>query len=428
MDMRMALKGLGAIAMATVLIVGASSVWADEAPAAGGTAEAAPAANAPPPDPTRGQWDSFLDPLRDFEDDYITGTQKSIEDATGIHVGAGIQEAWAWSFNTPPNGSALPYDSWLTQNSGDLEIAQLRATRPSQGWFIPGFGVTLDFGKAARRIKSDWNGDAQVNRGDTFETNNFDAEEAYLTWTVPDDSPVLKGLSVKGGKFVTLLGAEVIEPWLNFNMSRSILFTYAIPFTNTGVLVSYPITDKLSITGGPVMGWDQVPSIGGVTGMGNITWTATDQITLAANGIYGPNQPSHLSRKRGVLDLIATIKPIDPLTISLNYDWGKEDAAGLNGENAIWQGFAAVVNYNFTDRFSGAGRAEFFNDFNGARTGVGQRLWEVTADLKYLITQHLYVQGEFRADVSNQMPFQMNATGVAGDNQLVAINLTYLFL
>jgi hypothetical protein len=220
----------------------------------------------------------------------------------------------------------------------------------------------------------------------------------------------------------------VIEPWSNFNMSRSLLFSFAIPFTNTGALVTYPITEKLSITGGPVMGWDQVPSIGGVTGMGNITWTATDQITLAANGIYGPNQPSHLSRKRGVLDLVATIKPIDPLTISLNYDWGKEDHAGLNGEDAIWQGFAAVVNYNFTDRFSAAGRGEFFNDWNGARTGVNQRVWELTGDVKYLITQHLYVQGEFRADVSSDTPFQMGKTGHAGDNQLVAINLTYTFL
>src|SRR5262245_66537551 len=99
MDMRRDLKASGAIATATIAIVWASSVWAEEAPAAGGTTEAAPAANAPPPDPTRGQWDSFLDPLRDFEDDYITGTQKTIEDATGMHVAVGIQEAWEGSFH-----------------------------------------------------------------------------------------------------------------------------------------------------------------------------------------------------------------------------------------------------------------------------------------------------------------------------------------
>src|SRR5262249_57753422 len=106
-----------------------------------------------------------------------------------------------------------------------------------------------------------------------------------VTWAVPDDSRVLKGLSIKGGKFVTLLGAEVIEPWSNFNMSRSFLFSFAIPFTTTGALVSYPITDKISVTGGPIMGWDQVPNIGGVTGTGHITWEEADPVTLAANRI-----------------------------------------------------------------------------------------------------------------------------------------------
>jgi len=38
-----------------------------------------------------------------------------------------------------------------------------------------------------------------------------DVQDLYLTWTVPEDSPALKGLTFKGGKFVTLLGAEVID-------------------------------------------------------------------------------------------------------------------------------------------------------------------------------------------------------------------------
>jgi hypothetical protein len=196
-------------------MLGLGSARAEDQPAEG----TAPAANQPPPDPTLGKWDSFLDPLRDVEDNYVTAGQKWVEDKTKIHLAAGISESWNWSFNTPPNGAALPYDNFLTQNSGSVEIGELRANRPSEGWFIPGFGLTLTFGKTARRIKSDWNGDGAVNCGDTFECNNFDDEESYLTWTVPDDSPALKGLSVKGGKFVTLLGAEVIEPWSNFNLS-----------------------------------------------------------------------------------------------------------------------------------------------------------------------------------------------------------------
>jgi putative OmpL-like beta-barrel porin-2 len=410
--------------LGAILVWGVGGARADEA-APGG----APAASAPPPDPTRGQWDSFLDPLRDVEDNYVSAGQKWIEDRSKVHVAAGISESWNWSFNTPPNGAALPYDNFLTQNSGSVEIGQLRANRPSEGWFVPGFGLTLTFGKTARRIKSDWNGDGAVNRGDTFETNNFDAEEAYLTWTVPDDSPALKGLSVKGGKFVTLLGAEVIEPWSNFNHSRSLLFSFAIPFTNTGALVTYPITDKLSVTGGPVLGWDEVASNNnGWTGMGNITYAMSDMVTAAANGIWGPQQNNTTSNKRGVADFVATIKPTSALTLLANYDWGQEQGAAIGGGTAIWQGFALVANYAFTDRFSGALRSEFFNDFNGARTGIKQRVYEWTASTKYLITQHLYLQGEFRQDYSNKNAFQRNTNGLADDNPLISISATYTFL
>src|SRR5262249_52215065 len=269
-------------------------------------------------------------------------------------------------------------------------FAQLSASRPSDGWFIPGFGVKLDAGKVAREIKSDWDGDGAVDHGDTFETNNFDAEEAYLTWTVPAAPPALKGLTVKGGKFVTLLGAEVIEPWANFNYSRSFLFSFAIPFTHTGVLLSYPITEKLSVTGGAVAGWDQVASNNnGWTGIGNVTYAASDMVTVAANGIWGPSQNNNVSNKRGVIDLVGTIKPTEALTLSRNYDWGDEEGAALTGGTAIWQGFALIANYAFTDRISAAARGEWFEDHGGSRTGLRQTLWEGTLTGKYLITQHL---------------------------------------
>jgi hypothetical protein len=384
----------------------------------------------PPPDPTRGQWDSFLDPLRDFEDNYVTASQKSFEDATKIHIGAALQKGFTYDFGTPKQGTPLPYDSFEYHDSPSIDAAQLRISRPSDGWFIPGFGVTLDAGKLARRIKSDWNGNGSVTRGDTFETNNFDAEEAYINWTVPDDSPALKGLSVKGGKFVTLLGAEVLEPWLNFNNSRSLLFTFAIPVTNTGVQVSYPVTDKITITGGPVAGWDTVASNNnGWSGMGGISWTATDQVSLAANGIYGPSQNNNTGNKRGVVDLIATYKPCDALTLNANYDWGHEENIAPAGGSAAWQGFSLIANYNFTDRLSSALRGEWFEDPKGVRTGTQHNtVYEGTWDVKYLITQHLYTQAELRFDKSSQDVFIADSnTDFKGNHSLIGANLTYVF-
>jgi hypothetical protein len=374
---------------------------ADEAPATGGEA-AAPAAAAPAPDPTRGGWDAFLDPLRDFEDNQVTAGQKWIEDRTKVHVAAALLKAWMYDFNDPVDGTLIPLHSEEHHNSPSIDLGQIALSRPGEGWFIPGFGLKLDFGKVARDIKSDWNGNGAVKHGDTFETNDFEAEEAYLTWTVPDDSPALKGLSVKGGKFVTLLGAEVIEPWLNFNYSRSLLFSLAIPFTNTGVLVTYPITDKISVSAGPIVGWDRVnTSNRGWSGMGNVTWTVNDMVTLALNAIGGPEQVNRTGNKREVADLVATLKPTSALTLLLNYDYGREDGAEAStGNVALWQGLATTANYAFTDRASAAVRGEWFEDHGGSRTGVTQTLWEMTLTGKYLLTQHLYGQVEYRHDES----------------------------
>jgi hypothetical protein len=391
---------------------------------------AAEAEKAPPPDPTRGQWDAFLDPVRDAEDQ-LAGVQKSVEDATKIHVAAGFTwPTWFHDFNEPDSDLITLHSLDNDHASPEFNFGQLSLLRPSEGWFIPGFGIKLDAGRTAKHIKSDWDGDGAVDRGDTFEKNSFDVQEAYLTWTVPDDSPALKGLTIKGGKFVTLLGAEVIEPWANYNFSRSFLFGFAIPFTHTGGLITYPVTDKVSVTGGVVEGWDNVkdnnnsPSF-----MGNVTVVASDMVTLSANGIYGPEQTHKIGPKRGVADFVATIKPTSALTFLLNYDWGhEEDITNGGTHGAEWQGFAGIANYQFTDRFSTAVRGEWFDDSDAVRTGTRQVLYEGTVTAKYQLTQHLYGRIEYRRDQSTRSQVFEKEGGRAIERQDIAgFEFTYLF-
>jgi hypothetical protein len=161
--------------------------------------------------------------------------------------------------------------------------------------------------------------------------------------------------------------------------------------------------------------------------MGNVTWVATDQLTLAANAIGGPSQNNNVGNKRVVGDFIATYKPLDALTLQLNYDYGHEDNAGIDGGNASWMGLAGIASYAFTDRFTGSARLEFFNDTDGARTGIKQTVYEWTATAKYLVTQHLYALAEFRQDLSNHDAFQAGNTRFVDDNPLVGIYATYVF-
>jgi hypothetical protein len=387
---------------------------------------AARAADEAPIDPTRGHL-TFLDPIRDLEDQ-LSGTQKSFEEATKIHVGVGTTKSYLWNFNVPSNNINTLHTLDPDHNSANWDLFQLNMSRPSEGWFVPGFGMKLDWGRIAKRIKPDYNGNGAVAVGDTFEKSDFDVEELYATWTVPEDSTALKGLTLKGGKFVTLLGAEVIEPWANPIFSRSFLFGFAIPFTHTGGLVSYPLTDKLSVTAGPVIGWDNFkdnnsdPSY-----MGNVTYAAMDQVTLAANGIWGPEQTHRVNAKRGVVDLVATLKPTPELTFLLNYDWGHEEGLTPGNGSVTWQGFSGIASYSFTERCSASLRGEWFEDPNGARTGVKQSLWETTLDTKYLFTQHFYTRLEYRHDEGSQKVFLADSTKTTHGQDILGAEFTYLF-
>ena len=64
-------------------------------------------------------------------------------------------------------------------------------------------------------------------------------KEGYFSYL----APVGKGLQVDVGKFVTPMGAEVIESKDNWNYSRSLLFTWAEPSVQSGLRVSYDFGD-----------------------------------------------------------------------------------------------------------------------------------------------------------------------------------------
>jgi hypothetical protein len=67
-------------------------------------------------------------------------------------------------------------------------------------------------------------------------------QQAYLTATKDK-------LTFDFGKFVTPLGAEVIETKDNWNYTRGLLFTWAIPFTHLGARATY-VCERQGYSGG----------------------------------------------------------------------------------------------------------------------------------------------------------------------------------
>src|SRR5262245_65576089 len=130
-------------------------------------------------------------------------------------------------------------------------MAEFSIKRDPDELFPFGMGLVLNAGMDAQKNHS-----IGILRTDTdaFPFRNtpwFDVEEAYISGRIPiGNGPVLKL-----GKFVTLIGYEVIESPLNLNYSRDFLFSLAVPFTTTGRLLPSSFTVWPRRQAGLLRGW-----------------------------------------------------------------------------------------------------------------------------------------------------------------------------
>jgi Putative beta-barrel porin-2, OmpL-like. bbp2 len=345
-------------------------------------------------------------------DERVAALEKSVGAFADLELGGMLYGSYLYNFNEPNDRENSLRSLDNEDNSITVDLFQLEIGKKGPGGIS--FDSKLDFGNTASRIGADWNGDGDFT-GITGDSGDFEIEEVYLKYA-PEWA---KGGSVKLGKFVTLLGAEVIEAPLNMNYSRSFLFGFAIPFTHTGILFNAPLTDGLETNLGVVNGWDNVADNNdGKTFLGNVAWTANEHFSVAVAGTFGPEQNDTSSNPRGVGDIVSTIS-LDPLTVSLNADYGHENGAAVDGGSAKWYGFSGILGLALQD-YVGLPtglyfRGEYFDDDGGARTGTNQKLWEVTITGKYFVTEKFTVWTEYRHDDSNQDSFEENGTTTMTD-------------
>jgi len=311
-----------------------------------------------------------------------------------------------------------------TYRANNLQLNQLRVTleRPYDATksFDIGGRFDLLYGSDARITKTSFP-DAHdyailENVGQGKGANWLDFTQAYgqLWFKTAADS----GLEVTVGKFVTPMGAEVIDAVGNALYSHSYLFGYAIPFTNTGVKLNYIWNPQVSTYFGIVNGWDvfkdnnHAPSYiaGGVlNSRQQIGGHARD--TLALNLITGPEQTGNVSDYRTVADGTVTHWWTEKLSSILNADYGTEANASPTGGRANWYGTAHYLTYVFNDYFSGTWRAEWFRDDSGARIGVAGQYVENTFGVSITpwptdkVLKNLLFLPELRWDHSNQPVF-----------------------
>jgi len=223
-------------------------------------------------------------------------------------------------------------------------------------------------------------------------------------------------LTVIGGKYVTLAGAEVINPTLNTNFSRSLLFVYSEPLTHTGVRATYALTDTFSVIGGVNNGWNTTStSYGSKTGEAGIAWTPNKVFSLTTQAYFGKFGPS-LDAPRTLVDVVATWNATSALTVIVNFDYDRQD--GVSGApSATWNGTALYLNYALNDQWRVSVRAEYLDDKDGFLTATtGQTLKEGTVTLGYAPAKSFELRMEIRYDKAQTDLFQRTAaTGPEGE-------------
>ncbi len=216
--------------------------------------------------------------------------------------------------------------------------------------------------------------------------NAFD--NGVYGWAIPQlYLEISKGdFSFKVGHFFTLIGYEVVATPDNFFFSRSLTMFNSEPFTHSGFLSTYRLSDELTLYSGWVAGWDTGFEVnnGGSMFLGGFSNDFSDAInftyiaTIGDTGSRGAETYSH--------SLL--------LTVDINDSWqyvAQSDLLSVDSTGEDDVGFNQYLFYDLNDKWRWGNRIEWWkND--------GISFWEYTTGLNYRPNKNTILRTELRYD------------------------------
>jgi hypothetical protein len=302
------------------------------------------------------------------------------------------------------------HDQTFSMNYGELAIEY----KPKD----VGFRVDVGFGDAADVVIR--------NTGDSQTWRNI--QQAYLTGTHGN-------FTVDVGKWVTPVGAEVIETKDNWNYTRGLLFTFATPFYHFGARGTYVTGENATVSGYVVNGWNNVRENNNSKSVGfEGVFKPVSKVGLTTNVLIGRENhedfgvPSTGDGYRQLFDGIVTYAPVQRVSFMANYNYTRDKATG---PGVFWQGVAAYGKVKASERLTLASRYEWFGDnHNAFRTGINQNLQSFTATAQ-IPWSDFTLWSEYRRDWSNVDIFNttdgLENSSVVDNQNTITIGLTYVF-
>ena len=323
-----------------------------------------------------------------------------------------------WSIGSP-NGSLAgrTFDGTPDKLDGfNLHAVKLRLEKPlDEGQWSAGYMADLVFGPDANYYSTLPNGAAASNADD------FAVKQAYVALR----APIGNGLDIKLGVWDTLIGYEVFESVNNPNFSRS--YGYFIePTHHTGVLLSYHVSDWLSVSGGVANGWTGPinDKIHGLTGdeedrkayLGSLTITLPEGAGMfAGSSVYaGIVHGENTSLAGGVPGLETTsyylgttlTTGLEGLSIGAALDY-RDDGNGLVATTSSYAWTAALyASFAATEKLKLNARADYARGTDGTWYDLGgngavddrNELGSLTVTADYSLWANVVTRAEVRWD------------------------------
>lgn len=334
---------------------------------------------------------------------------------------------YQYSFNHPPVGAGVVGRAFDVKNdSFSFSLAEVNIKKDPSKSFPLGFTITGTLGKTADIVHF-----TEPGGPNTYKY----LQQVYGTYTTTGKTPI----TIDFGKFVTYHGFEVIESTSNDNYSRSLLFTYAIPFYHVGVRASAPLTKTVTLGLHLVNGWNDVEDENGGKSYGvMLAFAPTSTMSLTfnymggdeggpanSNGAFGGiGFPTATVLNTQLLDVVGIWNPTPKLKIGFNVDYASASKTGFAGGH--WSGEAIYGRYQFAPTNALALRAEHFEDSNGLRTGTAQNVNEITATLEHVWKSNLVTRLEFRHDHAGTKFFP-SGSGGSTDQDTITIGQVIKF-
>lgn len=243
------------------------------------------------------------------------------------------------------------------------------------------------------------------------EFNNYDV--AFPQAYVEVFAPIGNGITAKLGHFYTTIGYEVVTAPDNFFYSHAYTMNYAEPFTHSGALFSYQVSDNWSVSAGAVTGWDNFRENGGDWSfLGGANWSSDDEKSwLAVTLISGENGDDSVDQNTTMYSIVFGHDFSDSLHYVFQHDFGTTESISANTDDTDWYGINQYLTYDLNDKVGLGLRAEWFSDSDMRVSDFRANYYAVSAGVNYSPLDWLKFRPEVRYDWADT-----NGAGAAFDN------------